>query len=34
MMGQRQLVVLVEATGALGGSWPVLFSDYVDKIVR
>lgn len=34
MIGQRQLVVAVEATGALGAAWPVLLSEYVDKIVR
>ncbi|XP_024364981.1 mediator of RNA polymerase II transcription subunit 25 isoform X2 [Physcomitrium patens] len=34
MMSQRQLVVAVEATGALGPFWSVLLTEYVDKIVR
>lgn len=33
-MGQRQLVVAVETTAALGASWPVLFTEYVEKIIR
>nr|PNR27342.1 hypothetical protein PHYPA_029494 [Physcomitrium patens] len=31
-MSQRQLVVAVEATGALGPFWSVLLTEYVDKI--
>ncbi|KAL3692434.1 hypothetical protein R1sor_006085 [Riccia sorocarpa] len=31
---QRQLVVAVEGTAALGPAWPVLQTEYVEKIVR
>ncbi|KAJ7536305.1 hypothetical protein O6H91_12G063800 [Diphasiastrum complanatum] len=31
---QRQLVLVVEGTAALGSVWPSLRSEYVDKIVR
>ncbi len=31
---ERQLVVAVEGTAALGPYWPVTVADYVEKIVR
>lgn len=33
-MGARQLVVAVETTQALQASWPLLLTEYVERIIR
>ena len=34
MSPERQLVVVVEGTAALGPYWPAIAAEYVEKIVR
>lgn len=33
-MAEKQLIVVVEGTAAMGPYWPTVISDYVEKIIR
>ena len=33
-MAEKQLIVAVEGTAALGPYWQTILSDYLDKIIR
>ena len=33
-MAEKQLIVVVEGTAAMGPYWPAVVSDYVEKVIR